>query len=327
MRAWQFDEFGDYREVLKWREVPSPQPGKGEALLRVHAASINFPDLLLVAGTYQYKPPLPATPGIEAVGTVVEVGENSTLKVGDRVMAFATGGGAFADQMLTEQGNSFPVPTGMSDYDAASMLTTYQTSYVGLVHRARLQRGETLLVHGGAGGVGISAIQLGKILGAEVIATAGSAEKLEICRRVGAQHVINYRKDDFVSAVKDITAGRGADVIYDPVGGEVFDRSSKCIAWEGRLLVIGFASGRIPDIAANRILLKNMSVVGLFWGSYLVHNAGLMTKVHTELASLYKRGEIRPVIHNAIPMQQLIEGLEGVESRKTYGKVVLYNDP
>jgi NADPH2:quinone reductase len=326
VHAWQFDEFGNYSQVLQWREAPTPQPGKGQALLKVHAASINFPDLLLIAGKYQFKPAFPATPGIEAVGTVEALGEGCAAQVGEKLMAFATGGGAFAEYMLIEQGKYFPVPTALADREAAAMLTTYQTSYVALVNRAGLKAGETLLVHGGAGGVGTAAIQLGKYLGARIIATAGSEEKLEVCRREGADHVINYTQDDFVAAVKDITNGRGADVIYDPVGSDVFDKSSKCIAWEGRLLVIGFAGGRIPEIAANRILLKNMSVIGLFWGNYLVHNPGLMLEVHAKLMALYQHGAIKPVIYSTLPMSRLPEGLAALESRKAYGKIVLVND-
>ena len=313
----------DYREVLQWREAADPIPQPDEAVLRIDAAAINFPDILLVTGKYQFKPELPATPGIEAVGVVTAAGEQCKLKIGDRVTSLFRPCGAFAEQGLVKAETSFGVPAEMSDADAAALLTIYQTSHFALGHRARLQPGETLLVHGGAGGVGTAAIQIGKAWGATVIATASSEEKLEICRQQGADHVINYSTDDFVDAVKTITGGTGADVIYDPVGGDVFDKSSKCIAWEGRLLVIGFAGGRIPEIAANRILLKNMAVIGLFWGNYVIQDPQRLHAVHADLIGMYGRGQIKPVIHQTLPMTALCDGLDALASRAAAGKIVL----
>jgi NADPH2:quinone reductase len=212
----------------------------------------------------------------------------------------------------------------MSAEDAAAFQMIFQTSYFALVHRAHLQKGEVLLVHGGAGGVGVAAIQLGKHLGARVIATAGTAEKLDVCRRAGADEAIDYVKQDFVEEVKRLTEGEGANVIYDPVGGDVFDKSTKCIAWEGRLVVIGFTSGRIPTIAANRILLKNIAVVGLQWGMYKLHNPALCAETQTVLEGLYRQGAIKPVLFpTRYRLDQVPEALATLESRRAYGKVLV----
>jgi NADPH:quinone reductase-like Zn-dependent oxidoreductase len=211
----------------------------------------------------------------------------------------------------------------MPDDEAAALFVTYQTSYFALVHRVALQPKETLLVHGGAGGVGISAIQLGKAMGATVIATAGADDKLDVCRKAGADHAINYKDEDFVAAVQKLTGGKGADVVYDPVGGDVFDRSLKCIAWEGRILVIGFASGRIPELAANKVLLKNISVVGLFWGQYLIRDPQKVKDAHTALCAMYAAGSIKPLVWKRYPLAELPDALGALESRASHGKVVV----
>ena len=322
MRAWRAHRYGPYREVLSFDECDEPEVPETGAVVRVASASLNFPDLLSIAGKYQVKAPLPFIPGIEAAGTVVAAGAKSKYRPGQRVIANNLWG-AFAETMAAPDTSLFAIPDAMSDDEAASLLVTYQTSYFALVHRARMRPGETLLVHGGAGGVGIAAIQLGKALGGTVIATAGSDDKLEICRQAGADVVINYKDDDFVAAVQKATAGRGADVIYDPVGGDVFDKSLKCIAWEGRLLVIGFASGRIPEIAANKILLKNISIVGLFWGAYQFHAPDMFREAHEALCRLYTEGKIKPVVWKAFPLAELPDALAALESRASYGKVVV----
>jgi NADPH2:quinone reductase len=211
----------------------------------------------------------------------------------------------------------------MSYEDAAAFQLIYQTSYFALVHRAALKQAEYLVVHGGAGGVGTAAIQIGKALGAKVIATAGSSEKLEICRQCGAEYLINYRSENFVEKVNDITEGKGADVIYDPVGGDVFDQSTRCIAWEGRILVIGFSSGRIPEIRTNKVLLKNMSVIGLWWGNYRLHNPQLIEETQQRLYQMYNEGAVKPVIHSSVEFKDLPQALELIENRKSYGKVVI----
>jgi NADPH:quinone reductase len=322
MKAWRVHEFGHYQERLRFEDIDAPEVPEGGVVIEVAAAALNFPDLLSIAGTYQVKAPLPFTPGLEASGTIIEVGPKSKHQVGQRVIANHAWG-AYAERMAAPDPSIFPVPDAMSDTDAAALHIVYQTSYFGLVHRAGLKAGETLLVHGGAGGVGTSAIQLGKALGATVIATAGAEDKLQVCRDCGADHVVNYRDEDFVDAVKQITGGRGADVIYDPVGGDVFDGSTRCIAFEGRLLVIGFTSGRIPSIKANRILLKNISIVGLHWGNYAFHAPELMQETHQALCELYAAGKIRPVIFRELPLAELPQALALLESRQSYGKLLV----
>jgi NADPH2:quinone reductase len=322
MHAWRIHEFGHYRDVLRWEACDDPRAPEAGVVLQVSAAGVNFPDLLAVAGTYQIKPPLPFVPGIEACGTVIEAGSESRFAPGDRLVAYHYMG-AFGERMAVPDPLCFPVPERMSDADAAALLVVYQTSYFALVYRGALQPGETLLVHGGAGGVGTAAIQIGKALGATVIATAGSDEKLDVCRACGADHVINYRDHDFVAEVERLSAGRGADVIYDPVGGDVFDKSTRCIAFGGRLLVIGFASGRIPEIRANRILLKNISIVGLHWGNYQFHRPELLSQAHERLCAMYEKGEIAPVIHAEMPLGELPQALNALDSRASHGKIVL----
>ena len=322
MRAWRAHSYGSYRDVLRLDEVPAPDAPDGGVVVKVEAASLNFPDLLAIAGQYQVKAPVPFTPGIEAAGTVVRAGKSSKYKVGDRVIVNALWG-AFAEELAVGDSFVFPWPDTLSAAEAASFIVTYQTSYFALVHRTQLKPGETLLVHGGAGGVGISAIQLGKALGATVIATAGGAEKLAVCKAAGADHVIDYRASDFVAAVKELTRGKGADVIYDPVGGDVFDQSLKCIAWEGRLLVIGFASGRIPELKMNRVLLKNCSVIGLFWGAYQMHDPKKVVDAHAALCDLVAAGKARPVIWKQLPLAELPDALSALESRASYGKIAV----
>lgn len=322
MYAWRVHEYGNYREKLLWEECADPSVPDQGVVVEIKAAGINFPDLLAIAGQYQVKAPLPFIPGIEASGVVVEAGTGSAFAVGERLIVNNLWG-AFAQRMAALDTSCFRIPEDMPDSDAAALLVIYQTSYFGLVYRARLERGETLLVHGGAGGVGTSAIQIGKALGATVIATAGSASKLEICREHGADHVINYREEDFVSKVGELTGGRGADVIYDPVGGDVFDQSTRCISFGGRLLVVGFASGRIPEIKANRILLKNIAVVGLYWGNYRFHQPDLIPATHDILCDMYRKGEIKPAIYREMPLAELPEALDALQSRKSYGKIIL----
>ncbi len=322
MKAWRAHQFGPYNDVLQFEECPDPTAPRGGVVIDVHAAALNFPDILAIAGQYQVKAPLPFVPGIEACGVVTEAGEGSRFAVGDRVIANALWG-AFGQKMEAPDMSCFAAPAGMSDAAAAGFVVTYQTSYFALEYRARLQPGEVLLVHGGAGGVGTSCIQIGKAMGATVIATAGSEEKLQVCRDCGADHVINYRDDDFVAAVKRITGGRGADVIYDPVGGDVFSRSTKCIAFGGRILVIGFTSGTIPELRTNRILIKNMSVIGLFWGAYQLHQPQLIHDTHEILTGMYAESKIEPVICQTRPLAQLPAALDLISERKSYGKVVV----
>ncbi len=316
MRAWRVHELGNPSTGMTLDEVDRPVPGEGQVLVKVRAAALNFPDVLMAMGTYQERPPLPYTPGVELCGEIVETGQ--------RVLGSPSGGpGAFGEYALMDAAAAFPVPDGMSDEKAAALHLTYQTGYVGLHRRAHLQAGETLLVHAGAGGVGSAAIQLGKAAGATVIATAGGPRKVEVCRELGADHVVDYTADDFVPVVKEVTRGRGADVVYDPVGGDVFDKSRKCIAFEGRIVVVGFTSGRIPDAPANHLLVKNYSVVGLHWGLYRKHEPALFGTVHDELVALHASGSVDPLVRQVLPLDEAPQALAALADRSTVGKVVL----
>ena len=325
MRAMLATEWGE-PSAMRYREAPDPTPGPGEVLVEMRAAGCNFADILMVRGEYQAKPPFPFSPGFEAAGVVREVGPGvSRVRSSQRVVALL-GWGAYAELALAPAPQVFPIPDAMSFEEAAAFGIIYQTSYCALVHRAQLRPGEWLLVHAAAGGVGLAAVQLGKALGARVIATAGSAEKLEIARQSGAEVLLNYRtgeSGDWVERVKAVTGGEGADVIYDPVGGDVFDGSTRCLAFEGRLLTIGFAGGRIPSVAANRILLKNIAVVGVHWGLYQRRGSPLVNEWMAALFQLYERKEIRPVISRSYPLPEAARALEALAGRESYGKVVL----
>ncbi len=322
MKAWQVHQHGEPEEMVL-ADVAPPVPAQGEVLIRNHAAGLNFFDILQIQGKYQSKPTFPFTVGAEVAGTIESLGPGvKNWKVGQKVMAFSDGGG-FAEQTVAPAAKTFAIPGEMDFREAAAFPVVYQTSYFALHHRARLATGEWLLVHAGASGVGMAAIQLGKAHGARVIATAGSVEKLEFCRRQGADHAIHYRDKMWVERVKEITEDRGADVIYDPVGGDVFDLSTKCIASDGRLLVIGFASGRIPSIQANRILLKNMSVVGVFWGRHVGEHPGYLSQAHAALTELYQAGKIQPAVAAAYPLADAPRGLRDLADRKITGKAVL----
>lgn len=321
MQAWTVHEYGRFQEQLILEERELPPLTDSDALIKVKAIGINFFDLLGIAGKYQVKAPLPFVPGGEAAGEVVEAGDTCDLKVGERVMT--SHAGAFAEFMIAPRNATFRIPPNMSYEDAAAFQLNYQTSYFALEHRAALKKAEYLLVHGGAGGVGSAAIQIGKAFDAKVIASAGSSAKLQICRQCGAEFVIDYRTENFVEKVREITEGRGADVIYDPVGGDIFDQSTRCIAWGGRILVIGFTSGRIPEIRTNKILLNNMSVIGLWWGNYRVHNPQLIEQTQERLYQMYDQGAIKPVIHSVHDLKDLPAALKLIENRKSYGKVVI----
>ena len=327
MRAWQVHELGDPAEVLRLDDLPVPEAGAGEVRIQVDAVALNFPDVLLCQGKYQERPPLPFTPGLEVAGEVVAVGAGAGLVLGQRVIAAPPlPRGGLAEQVLAPASAALPIPDSLSSTAAAAMFITYQTGWTGLHRRAGLQRGETLLVHAGAGGVGSAAIQLGRAAGAHVIATAGGPEKVEVCRGLGAEVVVDYLAEDFVAVVKDATAGRGADVIYDSVGGDVFDRSRKCIAFEGRLVVVGFAGGRIADAPTNHALVKNYSVVGLHWGLYRQMEPALIPRIHDELMALHSAGAIDPLIHAELPLEEAPAALARLGGRGTWGKVVLRPD-
>jgi NADPH2:quinone reductase len=329
MRAVVVDRWMEPAE-LAVRELPDPVVGPGQLGIDVKAAGCNFFDILLVQGRYQVKPPFPFIPGGEIAGVVREIGPGvakssdpgSGFAIGDRVLAAAPMGG-YAERIAIPASFAHRMPDAMSFEEGASLPIVYPTSYAGLVYRAALQPGETLLVHAAAGGVGLAAVQIGKALGALVIATAGGPDKVRVALEAGADFGIDYNSEDFVERVKEISGGKGADVIYDSVGGDVFDRSLKCIAWSGRLLVIGFAGGVIPSVVANRILLKNVSIVGLHWGAYAKYEPARIPETFAALFRLYEEKKIRPVIYKSHPLEQAAEALAELGSRKTHGKVVL----
>jgi len=324
MRAWRVHELGEPEAVLRLEDVPVPEPGPGQVRVAVAAAALNFPDVLLCRGEYQVKPPLPFTPGAEVAGTLEALGPGvEGLEVGQRVLAIPdSGAGGFTERTLAGAAVTYPIPDSMGFAAASALHITYQTGHFALHRRAHLQPGEVLLVHAGAGGVGSAAIQLGLAAGARVLATAGGPEKVEICRRLGAELAIDYRAEDFVEVVKAATGGRGADVIYDPVGGDVFDRSRKCVAFEGRILVVGFAGGRFADAPTNHALIKNYSVVGVHWALYNLHHPDLIRDVHRELVALFEAGRIDPLISRTIPMADVPSALAELAGRGTWGKVV-----
>ncbi len=322
MKAWRVPDWCE-PEQMSFEDIPVPEPAAGELRIKNHAAALNFYDILLIQGKYQVKPPRPFTPGSEVAGVVDAVGEGVTeFKPGDRVQAIASSG-TYCEYSLTPTAKCFRIPDAMSFAEAAAMIVIYQTSYFALTHRTQVTPGEWLLVHAGAGGVGMSAMQIGKALGARIIATAGSEEKLQFCLSQGAEHALNYRDASWVEQVKQITGGHGADIIYDPVGGEVFDLSTKCIAAEGRLLVIGFAGGTIPSVAANRILLKNMSVVGVYWGGYVEKHPQYVHEAEAALFAMYESGQIKPIVSQSYPLADAVQALHDLATRKTIGKVVL----
>ena len=322
MRAVVVDRWMEPAE-LAVREVPDPPIGPGMLRIAVRAAGCNFFDILMVKGQYQMKPPFPFVPGAELAGVVEEVGPDvGNFAPGDRVMASA-GLGGFAEQAVVPARAAYRLPEGMSFEAGAAFPIVYPTSYAALVFRAPVKPGDWLLVHAAAGGVGIAAVQIGKALGAWVIGTAGGEDKLEIVRRVGADVAIDYRDGGWVDRVKEVTRGHGADIIYDSVGGDVTDASLKCIAWNGKLLVIGFASGRIPEVKLNRVLLKNISLVGLHWGAHAMHEPARIGETFCALFGLYAKGAVEPVIYRRYPLDELPAALEALGSRRSYGKVVV----
>lgn len=328
MKAWLVSELGDPQDVLKWTDVPDLEPGPGQVKVKVEAAALNFPDILLCQGKYQITPTLPFTPGVEVSGEVVALGDGVTdIKVGDKVFGgpqSASGaGGGYAEYALMAADDILTAPPGMPAEEAAGYLLTYQTSWVALHTRGQIKAGDVVLVHAGAGGVGSAAIQIAKAAGATVIATAGGPEKKQVCLDLGADYAIDYNNEDFVTVVKDITNGRGADIIYDPVGGDVFDKSTKCIAFEGRILIIGFTSGRMAESKTNHVLVKNYSVVGVHWGYYRKMRPEVIPEADKALAKLYADGKIKPHVSKVYPFAQLPEALVALGSRKTTGKVVV----
>ena len=305
--------------------MPTPVPGKGEVLVEIKAASLNFPDILIVQNKYQFKPDLPFVPGSEYAGLVTALGEGVThLKVGQSV-ACLSGTGGFGTHTLAPAEKCMPLPAGFSHVDAAAFIMIYATSHHALVDRAQLKAGETVLVLGAAGGVGTSAIQIAKAVGARVIAAASSDEKCALCKSIGADETINYSKETLRDAVKKLTGGKGPDVIYDPVGGEFAEPAFRSIGWRGRYLVVGFASGPIPSLPLNLALLKGASIVGIFWGDYARREPQANAAMMAELAQWYAQGKVKPVIDRTMPMSELKAAYAHMGSRGVKGKLVMVN--
>ncbi|WP_028942376.1 NADPH:quinone oxidoreductase family protein [Pseudomonas vranovensis] len=308
---------------LVLEEVASPVPKKNEILLDVHAAGVNFPDTLIIEGKYQFQPPLPFSPGGEAAGVVSAVGEKvSDLKVGDRVMAL-TGWGSFAEQVAVPAYNVLPIPPQMNFTQAAAFGMTYGTSMHALQQRGQLQAGETLLVLGASGGVGLAAVEIGKAMGARVIAAASSAEKLAVAKAAGADELINYSEHSLKDEIKRLTGGNGADVIYDPVGGDLFDQAVRGIAWSGRLLVVGFASGRIPELPVNLVLLKGAAVIGVFWGAFAQRQPADNAANFKQLFAWFAEGKLKPLVSHTFPLAEAGAAIDTLGQRRAVGKLVV----
>jgi NADPH2:quinone reductase len=312
-------------DALAWKELPTPQPGKGEVLIEIKAASLNFPDLLIVQNKYQMKPALPFVPGSEYAGIVQAVGEGVThLQVGQHV-ACLSGTGGFGTHTLAPAHLCMPLPEGFPFVDAAAFIMIYATSHHALIDRAQLKAGETVLVLGAAGGVGTSAIQIAKAAGARVIAAASTDEKCALCKTIGADATINYSTENLREAVKALTEGKGPDVIYDPVGGDYSEQAFRSIGWRGRYLVVGFAAGPIPSLPLNLALLKGASIVGVFWGDFAKREPKANAAMMGELARMYGQGKIKPVIDATLPMSELKAAFAHMGSRSVKGKLVLVN--
>ena len=315
-------------ESLALEDLPLPEPAADQVLIEVAAAGVNFADTLMVAGKYQEKPAFPFAPGLEIAGTVRALGSSvSGLEPGQRVMALTDWGG-YAEAALARAGDVYPIPPALTLErfgwaEAAGFPITYGTAHCALRWHAYLQPGEVLLVHGAAGGVGLAAVEIGKALGATVIATAGGPDKLAVAKAHGADHLIDYRSEDIRDGVKELTAGKGADVVFDPVGGDVFDASLRCIAWSGRLLVIGFAAGRVPQIPANILLVKNIAVMGVYWGSYRTHAPERLSEEFRELFGWVEAGRLKPHVSHKLDLAQAREAMALLLERRSTGKVVL----
>ena len=322
MRAVLCSEWGP-PGALSVAETPGPTPGPGEVRIAVAACGVNFADTLIIAGQYQEKPAFPVSPGMEIAGTVAACGDGvEAVAPGDRVLAVLDYGG-FAEQAVARAGDVFRLPDGMDFETAAGFPVVYGTAYGALSWRANLQAGETLLVLGAAGGAGLAAVEVGKAMGATVIAAAGGAEKLALARGHGADHAIDYRSQDLRARVKEVAPARGCDVIFGPVGGDAFDAALRCVAWEGRIVVIGFASGRVPQVPANILLVKNCAALGFYWGSYRRRDPARHRAAFDALFGWYREGRLKPHVSHRFPLEHAAEALETLAGRKSTGKVVL----
>lgn len=328
MQAWICDNPTGV-DALTWQTLPMPEPGPGQVLVAIEAASLNFPDVLIVQNKYQIKPPLPFVPGAEFAGTVTAVGEGVThLKVGSKVAALS-GTGGFGTHTLVSAALCMPLPAGFPAVDAAAFIMTYATSYHALIDRAALQAGETVLILGAAGGVGTAAIQIAKAAGARVIAAASSAEKCATCQELGADATLNYSEHtpsgSLREQIKQLTGGKGPDVVYDPVGGEWAEPVFRSMAWRGRYLVVGFAGGPIPSLPMNLPLLKGASLVGVFWGEFAKREPKVNAAMMQTLAQWYGQGKVKPLIHQTLPMSDLKQAYAQMSTRSVMGKLVMVN--
>ncbi|MBL0086359.1 MAG: NADPH:quinone oxidoreductase family protein [Ideonella sp.] len=324
MQAWICDNPIGV-DALQWQDLPTPQPGAGEVRLAIRAASLNFPDLLIVQNKYQFKPPLPFVPGSEYAGVIEAVGEGVTaFKPGDRVAALA-GTGGFGTHAIVRTDKLMPLPDALTLEHAAAFAFTYGTSHHALADRGELKAGETVLVLGAAGGVGTAAVQIAKAMGARVIAAASTDEKCALCKSIGADDTINYTTQNLRDAVKALTNGQGVDVVYDPVGGDLAEPAFRSMAWRGRYLVIGFAGGGIPALPLNLALLKGASIVGVFWGEFVRREPKANAASLAQLAKWYAEGKVRPVIDQQLPMSRLHEAYARMNGRQVLGKVVMVN--
>jgi len=323
MKAVVCREHGMPDKLELVQDWPDPAVGDNDVLIRVKAAGLNFPDVLVIQGKYQFQPDLPFVPGNECSGEVAAVGPAVTrFKPGDKVIA-AAGTGAFCESIAVHESVVFPMPAGLSFEQAAGVSITYFTSYYALKQRANLQPGETLLVLGAAGGVGTTAIELGKLMGAKVIAAASTDEKLELCRQLGADEVINYSTTSLKDSLKELTGGKGVDVVYDPVGGDYAEPAVRSMAWNGRYLVIGFASGPIPKIPLNLTLLKGCSIVGVFWGRFVGEEPEQHQKNIRELWELFESGKLKPIVNDVFPLERYEDAYNCMIERRARGKVIL----
>ncbi|MFE6051581.1 NADPH:quinone oxidoreductase family protein [Kitasatospora sp. NPDC056446] len=323
MRAWQVRELGEPAEVMRLAEdVARPEPGPGQLLVRVRAAAVNFPDALMVRGQYQVRPPLPFTPGVELCGEVADGPRRGERLIGNPVLPH----GAFAEYALLDAATAFPAPPALDDAEAAALHIGYQTAWFALHRRAGLRAGETLLVHAAAGGVGSAAVQLGRAAGARVIAVVGGADKARTAAALGADLVVDRRARDFVAAVKEATDGRGADVVFDPVGGDAYTGSTKCIAFEGRIVVVGFAAGQVPTPALNHALVKNYTILGLHWGLYNTHDPLAVRAAHHELTGLAEQGAVRPLVSERVSLAAAADAVRRVAGGLSTGRIAVLAD-
>ena len=323
MRAVRCHEFGS-PDILRLDEFASPTLRSDQARIRVHAAGINFADTLMVAGKYQIKPPFPFTPGLEVGGEVIEVGAAvQNLRPGQRVLAVLRRGGGYADEATVDAACVVPIPDAMDYITAAAFPVAYGTSHLALTHRGNLRAGETLLVLGAAGGVGLTAVEIGKRMGARVIAAAGGPDKLAVAREHGADELIDYRTESIRDRVRELTGGLGVDVVYDPVGGDAFDQALRAVNWEARMLVIGFASGRIQSVPANLILVKNISVIGVVWGAQAERDPVLVSRNLAELLRWWEAGQLQPLVSKTFPLAEAGAAMQALLSRRHAGRIVL----